>query len=90
MASYTEDYLLERAELKDLLKEALNTLSPKYREALELRFLKEYSIQEISEKLEMSPRRVSERIHYALKLIRKVCEDAKIVSITTGNIVKRE
>lgn len=85
IASYTEDYLLERAELEKLLKEVLGTLAPKYRKALELHFLKEYSIQEMSKKLKMPPRRVSERIHYALKLIRKACERAKIVSIIKGS-----
>jgi DNA-directed RNA polymerase specialized sigma24 family protein len=57
-------------------------LDSPYREALELRYLQEFSIQEMSEKLGIPPRRVSERIHYALKLLRKAWKSAKILSIS--------
>jgi RNA polymerase sigma-70 factor (ECF subfamily) len=67
----SEEYLLENEELGKLLKACLKTLEPKYKEALELRYFKELSVPEISARLGIPPRRVSERIHYALKLLRK-------------------
>jgi RNA polymerase sigma factor (sigma-70 family) len=49
----------------------LQALEFKYKEALELRYFKELSVPEISAQLGIPPRRVSERIHYALKLLRQ-------------------
>lgn len=67
----SEEYLLENEELGKLLKACLKTLKPRFKEALELRYFKELSVPEISAQLDIPPRRVSERIHYALKLLRK-------------------
>lgn len=67
----SEEYLLENEELRELLSACLQTLQPQYKEALELRYFKELTVTEISAQLGMPPRRVSERIHYALKLLRK-------------------
>jgi RNA polymerase sigma factor (sigma-70 family) len=71
MAAASEEYLLENEELGKLLRICLQALEFKYKEALELRYLKEFSVPEISAQLGIPPRRVSERIHYALKLLRK-------------------
>jgi RNA polymerase sigma-70 factor (ECF subfamily) len=71
IAAASEEYLLESEELGTLLRTCLKTLEPQYKEALELRYFNELSVQEISAQLGMPPRRVSERIHYALKLLRK-------------------
>ncbi len=71
IAAASEEYLLENEELGKLLRTCLQALEPKYKEALELRYFKELSVSEISAQLGMPPRRVSERIHYALKLLRK-------------------
>jgi len=81
VAAAVETYLLEEQELRRLLRNFLEKLEPKYREVLELRYFQELSVQEISHKLGIPPRRVSERIHYALKLIRKECRKRKIFSI---------
>lgn len=66
-----KDLGLERKELEFALRQELEKLQPKYRKILYLRYFKELSITEICEQLDLSPRRVSERIHYAVKLLRK-------------------
>jgi RNA polymerase sigma-70 factor (ECF subfamily) len=65
------DLELERKELAFVLRKELEKLQPKYKKILYLRYFKELSITEICEQLDLSPRRVSERIHYAVKLLRK-------------------
>jgi len=76
-----ETYLLEEQEMRRFLTNFLEKLEPKYRKVLELRYFQELSVQEIGRKLGMPPQRVSERIHYAVKLIRKECRKRKIFSI---------
>lgn len=71
IAAASEEYLLENEELNELLKACLNTLESQYQQVLELRYFQELSVPEISAQLGMPPRRVSERIHYALKLLRQ-------------------
>jgi RNA polymerase sigma-70 factor (ECF subfamily) len=71
IAAASEEYLLENEELGKLLRTCLQALEFKYKEALELRYFKELSVPEISAQLGIPPRRVSERIHYALKLLRQ-------------------
>ncbi len=66
-----EDYRLESEEITRVLREGLSSLKPRYKEVLDLRYFKELTIPEISAQLGLPPRRVSERIHYALKLLRK-------------------
>jgi len=72
---------LENKELRNLLRKALRQLKAESKEVLDLRYFQELSIQKISEKLAIPPRRVSERIHYALKLMRKACKKEKDFSI---------
>lgn len=76
----TEDRV-ENKELRNLLRKALRQLKAEYKEVLDLRYFRELSIQQISEKLGIAPRRVSERIHSALKLMRKACKKEKDLSI---------
>jgi RNA polymerase sigma-70 factor (ECF subfamily) len=59
------------AEKKEKLRYALSYLDIKYQEVLLLRIYDELSIEEISQKIGIEKRRVSERINYALKLILK-------------------
>ena len=66
-----EEFLTENEELRQCLQSCLQTLDSKYRKVLELRYFRELTISELSVELGIPPRRVSERIHYALKLIRK-------------------
>jgi RNA polymerase sigma-70 factor (ECF subfamily) len=70
IAAAAEEYRFESEELTRALKSCMNTLQPEYKEALDLRYFKEFSISEISAQLDLPSRRVSERIHYALKLLR--------------------
>jgi len=82
-----EAYDLERKERRTHLNRLLGSLALKYKEVLYLRFYQELSISEISQTINLSPRRVSERIHYALKLLRKKCCNKKDLSIFSGFIL---
>ncbi len=79
--SVAEDRSMEREERAEMLREAMEKLKPKYREVLYLRYFKELSITEISEELSLPHRRVSERIHYAVKLLRERCRGTDLFSI---------
>ncbi|RMG24187.1 MAG: hypothetical protein D6732_24015, partial [Methanobacteriota archaeon] len=57
-------------------------LDDKYREVLLLRFYQHYSIEEIAQELNMERRRVSERIHYALKKLLEELKRDKYFSIS--------
>jgi RNA polymerase sigma-70 factor (ECF subfamily) len=50
---------------------AVEGLKPKFRDVLYLYYYKELSREEVARELGISPRRVSERVNYAVKLIRK-------------------
>ncbi|MCG3153722.1 MAG: hypothetical protein DKINENOH_00312 [bacterium] len=66
-----EEFLAETDELRRHLHACLQTLDSKYRTVLELRYFRELTIPEMSAVLGIPSRRVSERIHYALKLLRQ-------------------
>ena len=51
---------------------AIKKLKPKYREVLYLYYYKDLSMEEVAEKLGISPRRVSERVNYSQKLLKKL------------------
>lgn len=53
------------------IKKCLSRLDAKYGEVLLMRFYEQHSIEEISVKLNLERRRVSERINYALKKLAK-------------------
>lgn len=72
---------LENQEMRNLLKDMMSKLKLKYQEVLYLRYYEDMSVTEISERIKLPPRRISERIHYALKLLRKKCENEKYFSI---------
>lgn len=58
-------------EKKEIIRSALSSLDDKYKEVLLLRIYEEMTIEEISKKVGIEKRRVSERINYALKLLLK-------------------
>jgi len=58
-------------EKKQIIKTALASLDKKYKEIILLRVYEELSIEQISDKIGIEKRRVSERINYALKLLLK-------------------
>lgn len=66
-----EEFLAENEELRRRLQACLQALDAKYRAVLELRYFRELAIPEMSAELGIPPPRVSERINYALKLLRK-------------------
>ena len=59
----------ERAEQVAAL---LEKLKPKYKEVLYLYYYKDLSRDEVAKRLNITPRRVSERVNYAQKLLRKM------------------
>ncbi len=70
VAETHELFTLEQDELRKNLNALLDNLEPQYRELLVLRYIKELSVGEISKIVNLPPRRVSERIHYALKRLK--------------------
>jgi len=62
---------LERSERAKRLAEAVKRLPPKYRDVLYLYYYKNLSRDEVACKLGLKPARISERINYAQKLLRK-------------------
>lgn len=54
------------------LHSALNQLSLQHRETITLHFLESFTIQEISEIIEVSPGTVKSRLHYAKKALREL------------------
>jgi RNA polymerase sigma factor (sigma-70 family) len=53
------------------LAEAIRGLKPKFRDVLYLYFYKEMSRSEVARELGITPAKVSERVNYAQKLLRK-------------------
>jgi RNA polymerase sigma factor (sigma-70 family) len=62
----------ESRERARILAEAIQQLKPKFKEVLQLYYYQEMSRNEVAERLGISPRRVSERLNYAQKLLRKI------------------
>lgn len=56
------------------LRKILGRLHPKYEEVLVLRFYDQLGIAEIAARLNMEPRRVSERLNYAFKKLAELCK----------------
>ncbi len=65
----------EKTERAQWIAEAIEKLKPKYKEVLYLYYYQELSREEVAKKLKISPRRVSERVNYAQKLLRKVLKE---------------
>lgn len=63
---------VEDRERERRLAEMLEKLKPKYKEILYLYYYKELSREEVARRLRISPRRVSERVNYAQKLLRRM------------------
>lgn len=63
---------VENKEIAETIAGAIKKLKPKYREVLYLYYYKELSREEVAQKLGISPRRVSERVNYSQKLLKKM------------------
>lgn len=62
---------VENKERAESIAKILDKLKPKYKEILYLYYYKELSRVEVARLLNISPRRVSERVNYAQKLLKK-------------------
>jgi RNA polymerase sigma factor (sigma-70 family) len=62
---------IENKEREEVMAEAIKRLKPKYRQVLYLYYYKELSREEVARELGISPRRVSERVNYSQKLLKK-------------------
>jgi RNA polymerase sigma-70 factor (ECF subfamily) len=63
---------IENKERAEMLAKKLEQLKPKYKKILYLYYYKDLSRKEVAQRLGISPRKVSERVHYAQKLLRKL------------------
>ena len=63
---------IEDRERAASLARAIECLKPKYKEVLYLYYYRELSRQEVAESLGIPPRRVSELVNYAQKLLKKM------------------
>jgi RNA polymerase sigma-70 factor (ECF subfamily) len=66
---------VENMEKARWIARSIEKLKPKYKEVLYLYYYQELSREEVAKKLNISPRRVSERVNYAQKLLRKVMKE---------------
>jgi RNA polymerase sigma-70 factor (ECF subfamily) len=62
---------MEHRERAKQVEQVVAGLKPKFRDVLYLYYYRELSRDEVARALDISPRRVSERVNYALKLIQK-------------------
>ena len=65
------DESLDEKERADLLARLIKELKPKYRDVLKLYYFKELPREEVARRLGIPPSKVSERLHYAQRLLRK-------------------
>ncbi len=66
---------IENKEKAEWIARAIEKLKPKYKEVLYLYYFKDLSREEVAKKLNITPRRVSERVNYAQKLLRKILKE---------------
>jgi RNA polymerase sigma-70 factor (ECF subfamily) len=59
-----------RSEVRQAVRDALAELKPKYRQVLYLYYYRGFRVAEIGELLGVSPRRISERKEYGLRVLR--------------------
>jgi RNA polymerase sigma-70 factor (ECF subfamily) len=62
----------ENKEKAETLANAIESLKPKYKEILYLYYYKDLSREEVAKKMGIPPNRVSERVNYAQKLLKKI------------------
>jgi RNA polymerase sigma-70 factor (ECF subfamily) len=66
---------IENKERAEWIARGIEKLKPKYKEVLYLYYFKDLSREEVAQKLNITPRRVSERVNYAQKLLRKILKE---------------
>lgn len=65
---------VEREERAELLFQAIRKLDPKFQDVLYLYYYKELSREEVARQLGITPAKVSERVNYAQKQLKKLLE----------------
>lgn len=75
---------LEQQELANFIANLLDSIPGRYREVVYLRYFEKKTIQEISDVTGLEKRRVSERINYAIKLLKKTAKKEKKLSILSS------
>jgi len=80
-SSNTQSRLEEEKRIADLTT-AVRKLPQKYREVLDLYYYQEMSREETARRIGITPAKVSERVHYAQKLLRKNLQQAGIQFLT--------
>jgi RNA polymerase sigma-70 factor (ECF subfamily) len=65
---------VERNERAERLAEAIKQLQTRFRDVLYLYYYKDFSREEVARELGISPARVSERVNYARKLLKKMLD----------------
>ena len=63
---------IENKERAEMIADCIKKLKPKYREILYLYYYRDMTREEVAKKLGVSPRRVSERVNYSQKLLKKL------------------
>ena len=69
------DQLLERAEVREVVRKAIDELPEAYRTVLMLRDIEELSTEETAEALEITPNTVKTRLHRARQALRTVLDE---------------
>ena len=63
---------IENKERAESIAKAIKKLKPKYRDVLYLYYYKDLSREEVAKRLGITPHRVSERVNYSQKLLKKL------------------
>jgi len=72
-ASYPDPHEhIENKERAESIAKAIKKLMPKYRDVLYLYYYKDLSREEVAKRLGITPHRVSERVNYSQKLLKKL------------------
>jgi len=72
-ASYPDPHEhIENKERVELVAQAIKKLKPKYRDVLYFYYYKELSREEVAKRSGITPHRVSERVNYSQKILKKL------------------
>ena len=63
--------MIEKREREEAIARAIKSLKPKFQKILHLYYYQDLTREEVARRLGLSPRRVSERVNYAIQLVRK-------------------
>ena len=80
--------LAELGEKAERLARAIDKLKPRFKEVLYLYYFQELSREEVARRLGLTPRRVSERVNYAHKLLRKLLQQEDFFQLSGSRPTK--